>query len=920
MTNIEKPAIEGAAALQESRPSLGSLLWYFGYDVFISYSRLDGSNYALALQQKLASTGLQVFLDTNEIPDGTQLPSMLSKALERSSTLVILVTQGACSSAWVRKEADLFLKNSRMLVPIVTFPADLDTSSDDISSPTGLKNLVSNYTWITDAGLSRGMPAEETVQRIINSVGVMRRSRRLAAFWTLVSLLFALIASLSIAFYLKSQRSLTEVTSQQLAAEAQLASEDKPDLAALLAIQSYKTKATAQAKNSLLSISTHPLPVQRYLRGHAADVITIAANANVQQVVSGDLDGVIRVWNPAGDTLFGYELRKGDQLSNVAISDNGIISAAYHSRNIVIKIPGKKEINLPPPAGLQSGSVMLAWSGSFLIAAYSGFGFVTWSEIDSRWEISSITSSAQSITAFEASSDGNYIAATFGDTPNDQWANIYSVSLKGELLLARTFPLYYMQRHNMFGVRALALSSSGNELALVDDEERMRFYELTQTGEDPIITCQPQKVGVAKIHFSGNGQLIYSAALDGQLRLIKHDKSQCSILEEFTANSSGLQSIAVLSMSKRDLLFTGAGDNSIVVWSFAKSAFTSVAAGDIPGYQMQINLNLTNSKLFLASNDLVQAAEIREYKISSNEIEVIGKYPAPRPVTGITTFMNTEDLLMLARDGLYKMDSNSNGWRPVYSEPGISYWYFAQDKNRKRFALISIFGEVTVLDEKFGVVSKIAQTKQFPLNRTAALSSDGAWLATGAGMGNMASQDGDYNDGRIFLFDLHHPQKPPTVLNGHRLAVLTLKFDKNNRLFSGSADGKIMSWDVNRSPFELVHTYSDAKGSIQTLSLNDDASLLAAGTEAGSYVYVWDLQTDSLMRGFKPGIKSMVTASTFDALSRLYVADESGRVTRWEIDFDRIIDQLCSIVGRPFHEDELQRFTINHSAPCQTKN
>jgi len=62
----------------------------FGYDIFISYSRRDGSAYAQLLQQELEARDYRCFIDRRELPIGSPLDSSLLRALSRSSVLVVV--------------------------------------------------------------------------------------------------------------------------------------------------------------------------------------------------------------------------------------------------------------------------------------------------------------------------------------------------------------------------------------------------------------------------------------------------------------------------------------------------------------------------------------------------------------------------------------------------------------------------------------------------------------------------------------------------------------------------------------------------------------------------------------------------------------------------------------------------------------
>jgi hypothetical protein len=88
---------------------------YYGYDVFISYSRRHSTNYAVSLLRQLQALGLTCFLDQRDIYAGAPLDSLILAALERSSAVVPVITRGTEASAYVPVEIAHALKLERWL-------------------------------------------------------------------------------------------------------------------------------------------------------------------------------------------------------------------------------------------------------------------------------------------------------------------------------------------------------------------------------------------------------------------------------------------------------------------------------------------------------------------------------------------------------------------------------------------------------------------------------------------------------------------------------------------------------------------------------------------------------------------------------------------------------------------------------------
>src|SRR5262249_42483866 len=67
---------------------------FFGYDYFIAHRSVDGKLYAAALYEALTAEGneLDCFLDVKHYDAGGNLPWMQSRALKKTTRLIVVVT------------------------------------------------------------------------------------------------------------------------------------------------------------------------------------------------------------------------------------------------------------------------------------------------------------------------------------------------------------------------------------------------------------------------------------------------------------------------------------------------------------------------------------------------------------------------------------------------------------------------------------------------------------------------------------------------------------------------------------------------------------------------------------------------------------------------------------------------------------
>lgn len=113
------------------------------YDIFISYRRDGGAQYARTLQLMLEKKGYRVFLDYNELVDGPFSPK-IEAAIKEAPVYMILLTKGSmarCANEgdWVRKEIEIALRENKHIVPI-----NPDNTFDGIPAnvPADIKNAL----------------------------------------------------------------------------------------------------------------------------------------------------------------------------------------------------------------------------------------------------------------------------------------------------------------------------------------------------------------------------------------------------------------------------------------------------------------------------------------------------------------------------------------------------------------------------------------------------------------------------------------------------------------------------------------------------------------------------------------------------------------------------------------------------------
>ena len=92
------------------------------YDIFISYRRVGGAQYARILQLMLIQRGYKVFLDYDELTDGV-FSDKIRAAIKEAPVFMLVLSGGSmtrCANVgdWVREEITLAVKQGKHIIPI----------------------------------------------------------------------------------------------------------------------------------------------------------------------------------------------------------------------------------------------------------------------------------------------------------------------------------------------------------------------------------------------------------------------------------------------------------------------------------------------------------------------------------------------------------------------------------------------------------------------------------------------------------------------------------------------------------------------------------------------------------------------------------------------------------------------------------
>lgn len=175
------------------------------YDIFISYRRVGGRQYARILQLALEQRGYRVFLDYNELKDSI-FSEKIKAAIIEAPVFIMVLSCGyleRCKNEndWVREEILTAIANKKHFVPI-----NPDNTFDGIPEniPDEIKKVISDY---HHSELSFGQTLGITLDFIVKNrirPFVKRRYRFYKRMTALLLLLLAAIAAAGIYLHTKN--------------------------------------------------------------------------------------------------------------------------------------------------------------------------------------------------------------------------------------------------------------------------------------------------------------------------------------------------------------------------------------------------------------------------------------------------------------------------------------------------------------------------------------------------------------------------------------------------------------------------------------------------------------------------------------------------------------------------------------------
>ncbi|MCF3184736.1 trypsin-like peptidase domain-containing protein [Streptomyces polychromogenes] len=706
----------------------------------------------------------------------------------------------------------------------------------------------------------------------------IRRSRRLNMVLACLLVLALVAVGGAVWQWRTTVTQRQEALSRQLAAQSEGLLGVNPDLAALLAVRSYRIDHTAEAVKSLEDSTGDPL--LQVLRGHDGEVSSVAFSPDGRTLASASSDQSVLLWNvttgKARPALTGHT--KG--VESVAFSPDGLTLATSSDDKTVQLWDVATGRNRATLAGHRDEVYAVAFSPDrHTLATGSADNTVR------LWDTTAHTTRAtlghmDDVRAVAFSPDGKTLATGSLDGTARLW-DMTTLTIRATL------------KGHTDAVNSVAFSPDGKTLATGSYDGTVGLWD-TATGKG-----RPSSIShtdaVASVAFSPDGKTLATGSYDHTVGLWD---PETGAPRSTLAGHTGSVNLVAFSPDGKTLA-TGGTDKTVRLWDMAADAIRPALSGHTDAVN-SVAFSPDGKTLATGSTDktvrLWDAAtgeNLRTLKGHKDWVTTVAFSPDGQILASASGDKTVQLWDAATGENLRTLRGHGAAVQSLaFSPDGSTLATGGDDKT------------VRLWDTATGKPGN-ESTAYTDWVYAVAFSPDGHTLA----IAGASSTVNGSNTVRLWdtLTGITH-----TTLTDHLEAVTSVAFSPDGKVIAtGSEDHTVRLWNVaTGKPLSPMYGHNYA---VNAVAFSPDGRTIATGGDDWD-VLLWDATTGK-WRQTLPGHDGAVLSVAFSPDGRrLAIAGAYGTVRLRDLDFkpEAAIDHICHAVNRDLTAQERTEFLPGH--------
>jgi WD40 repeat protein len=687
--------------------------------------------------------------------------------------------------------------------------------------------------------------------------------------------------------------------SRQLAAQAVQYVDDRVDLALLLGLEASRGNDSEAAQSSLIAGLAASDDLYALLRGHTAEVRSVAFSPDNETLATAGLDRTIQIWNLRSRHLARAPLRghRGPIYCVNFSPDRQTLASGGGDGTILLWNIRSGEIlqTLTPDSNRPVYDVVFSPDGTRLASAGMDGRIQLW-DVATRRRLGAplVGHGDREVNDLDFSRDGRYLASA----GSDDAAVIWDVESRSPVSRLDA------KGHIVFSV---AFSPDGKSLASGLDDGQIVLWDLTRN--PATATSAPAHMNaVFGLAFDPRGGRLASGSSDKKVSLweIPGLHRQPNALGGYASNVS-----SVAFHSSGGLLAAGLADGTVALW-------TVLDAADPREGRAESGKALASSRVgfvlatdgstgaaFSPSGGIVLSATgttLRAWNSATRAPVLVG---TSAPVAKVTLTRAGKGKLATAGCGNWDLQAkrctrgevqfwDATSWQPLGPSVSAHKGWLTIAFHPEGQTLVSAGSEDDDIIFWDVASRKPAHVMSAGGRRVwgTTFSPDGRMLATATNRG-------------LFLWDSATRRQIGKRLGEDDL-VLTAAFSPDGKLLAwGGRNSDISVWEVgsDRPP----RIFSKHRSFVQTLAFSPDGRTLASGGNDRRIV-LWDVASGE-PKGLPLAASKSVSAVAFGPDGNTLVSGTyGGPLTLWYIGIDTLRSGACEVAGRNLTQDEWRRY------------